>query len=685
MASLAGELLAGALRQTGDGEKVRGISALHSLLVKSRNRLLELPRIYKRVILAALDFVLLSFALWLSISLRYSTIYLPPSWEAAVLFAAAPVIGVATFAFCRLYKHVTRYLGYRAHSHIVGCVWLSVLIWSLFVFMGGQYGMPRSAIFGYGILATLLVMGSREVAAKLLQSAGVRMAPLSAGAEPRPIIIYGAGKLGVQLFDALRQTTDHHAVAFVDSEPSLWRQYVAGLKVYPPSALGHLIERDDVKDVLLALPDSQRRERRRILKELELQHVTVKILPAVGDIASGRVSVSDLRPLQVDDLLGREKVPPNFELMARTTRGKSILVTGAAGSVGSELVHQILHQDPRRIVLFDISEVTLYEIEREVSEIVQTFPESLQRPEVVAVLGTVLDASQVRDTIARYGIEIIYHAAAYKHVPIVEHNPIFGLRNNTFGAAVMAECAKAEGVELMVLISTDKAVRPTNIMGASKRLAELVLQAAALDAGGTVFTMVRFGNVLDSSGSVVKTFRRQIRNGGPVTVTHPEIIRYFMSIPEAAELVIQAGAMAKGGEVFVLDMGEPVRIDDLARLMVRLMGLEVKCEENPDGEITITYTGLRPGEKLFEELLVGANTSKTEHARIGQSDEPFLSRAELDRELELLEAAMRRRNMASIQAVLMRTVEGYRAKVHEAEGEEEPLLTVCAPDARTLH
>jgi FlaA1/EpsC-like NDP-sugar epimerase len=404
----------------------------------------------------------------------------------------------------------------------------------------------------------------------------------------------------------------------------------------------------------------------------------------MGDIASGRVSVSDLRPLQVDDLLGREKVPPNAELLARTTRGKSILVTGAGGSIGSELVRRLLRQEPRRIILFEISEVALYEIEREAIEIVQSLPEDLARPDIDAVLGTVLDSEQVRETIARHSIEIIYHAAAYKHVPIVEHNPIFGLHNNTFGAAVMAECAKAEGVERMVLISTDKAVRPTNIMGASKRLAELVLQAAATDGNGTVFTMVRFGNVLDSSGSVVKTFRRQIRAGGPVTVTHPQIIRYFMSIPEAAELVIQAGAMANGGEVFVLDMGEPVRIDDLARLMVRLMGLDVKSEENPDGDIAISYTGLRPGEKLYEELLVGANTSGTEHARIQRSDEPFLSPAELDKELEVLEAAMKTRDIETIQTVLRRSVEGYRATVHATEG-EEPTHAAWTPPSRTLH
>ena len=660
------------------------ISTPFSFLVQLRTWLLELSRRKKRVILATFDLVLLSFALWLSISVRYNTIYVPPSWETFLLLVAAPLITVATFAIFRLYKLVTRYLGYRGHSRIIGCIWLSVLIWSLLVFMSGQHGVPRTVILSYGVLATLLIMANREVAAMLLQSAGIRISKRPTETARQPVIIYGAGQLGVQLLGSLRRAGDQDAVAFVDAESSLWRQYVAGLKVHSPHSIGKLIERYGVKDVLLALPEGQQSARRRILKELELQPVAVKILPAMGDIASGRVSVSDLRPLQVEDLLGRENVPPNAELLARTTHGKSILVTGAGGSIGSELVRRLLRQKPRRIVLFEISEVALYEIEREASEIVLSLPEDLARPEIYAVLGTVLDAAQVRETIARHSVEIIYHAAAYKHVPIVEHNPVFGLLNNTFGAAVMAECAKAERVERMVLISTDKAVRPTNIMGASKRLAELILQAAAIDGNGTVFTMVRFGNVLDSSGSVVKTFRRQIRAGGPVTVTHPQIIRYFMSIPEAAELVIQAGAMAKGGEVFVLDMGEPVRIDDLARLMVRLMGLEVKSEENPDGDIAISYTGLRPGEKLYEELLVGANTSGTEHARIQRSDEPFLSPAELDKELEVLEAAMKMRDIETIQTVLRRSVEGYRAAMYATEGEEST-HAAWTPPLRTLH
>ena len=398
--------------------------------------------------MVGLDLLLLSFALWFSISLRYNAPYVPPDTPSALLLASAPLITVATFAISGLYRLVTRYLGYRGHTRIIGCIWLSVLIWSLVVFMIGQLGIPRSVILGYGVLATLLITGSREVAGMLLESAGIRLAMLPANAERRPVIIFGAGDLGVQLLTALRRTYDREAVAFIDTEPSLWRQYVAGLKVHHPDKLGHLIERHQVREILVALPEGRRRECRNILKELEGYPIEVKILPAVEDIASGRVRVTDLRPLEVNDLLGREKVPPSRELLARKTRDRSILVTGAGGSVGSELVRQLFKEEPRRIVLFDLSEAALYEIESEMLDLVAGLSPDARRPEIVGVLGSVLEAPQVRETIARHEIEVIYHAAAYKHVPIVEQNPICGLWNNTFGAAVVAECAKAAGVEL---------------------------------------------------------------------------------------------------------------------------------------------------------------------------------------------------------------------------------------------
>ena len=650
-----------------------------------RTWLLDLPRISKRVILVSLDLLLLSFALWFPISLRYNTLYVPDQ-VSGLLLASAPLITVAIFAMSGLYRLVTRYLGYRGHTRIIGCIWLSVLMWSLLVFMFGQFGIPRSAVLGYGVLATLLITASREVYAIFLESAGIRLAELPVNMDRKPVIIFGAGRLGVQLLAALRRTYDRDPIAFIDTDKSILRQYVSGVKVHPPERLGELIERHKVREVLIALPKERQRERRRVLKELQTHPVEVKVLPDVDDITSGRVRVTDLRPLEVNDLLGRDKVPANGDLLARKTKDKSILITGAGGSVGSELVRQLVRQGPRRIVLLDLSEAALYEIEQEALEIIAGLRGGVARPEIHAVLGSVLDVALMRETLRRYDVEVIYHAAAYKHVPIVEQNPIGGLWNNTFGVGVVADCARAEGVELVVLISTDKAVRPANVMGASKRLAEMILQAAAAAGGGpTTFTMVRFGNVLDSSGSVVKKFRRQIRTGGPVTVTHPEIIRYFMSIPEAAELVIQAGAMAKGGDVFVLDMGEPVRIDDLARLMIRLTGLDVKTPENPDGDIAIEYTGLRPGEKLYEELLIGANTTATEHPRIQRSDEPFLPAGELERELEVLKAAMKMRDVETMQAVLMRTVEGYHVDPAAPQSADPDKLAVWTPASRTLH
>jgi len=650
-----------------------------------RVRLLQLPRFAKRTILAVADFLILSFALWVAISLRYSEFWVPRNAIAAVLFISGPLFTVGIFAAARLYKFVTRYLGYLGHSRIVAAIWLSVLIWSLLVFMLGQYGIPRSAILGYGLLATLLISASRALVAMFLETSGIHVADLPRGdAERKAVLIYGAGDLGVQLLGALRRSVEYEPFGFIDPEPSLWRQFVGGLKVYPPTRLADLIDDYDVHEVVIALPEGRRRERRRIYNEIQALPVKVKILPALEDITSGRARVSDLRPLEVNDLLGRDKVPPHRDLLSRSTTDKSILVTGAGGTVGSEIASQLAQLAPSKIVLFDISEAALYEIDERMREIVASLLPGQRRPEIVTVLGSVLDRVQMRETMASNEIDVVYHAAAYKHVPIVEQNPICGLLNNTFGAAVVAECAKAAGVELVVLVSTDKAVRPTNVMGASKRLAEMVLQAEAADGSETIFTMVRFGNVLDSSGSVVRKFRRQIRSGGPVTVTHPDVFRYFMSISEAAELVVQAGAMAQGGEVFVLDMGEPVRIADLASLMVKLTGLEVRSPERPEGEIEIVYTGLRPGEKLCEELLIGAHTMQTEHPRIQRSDEPFLSSVELKRELERLKAAMDVRDVETMHAVLMQTVEGYHAEPRVTPGEEAQ-AGAWRPSSRTLH
>lgn len=555
-------------------------------------KLLRLGRYSKRAILVTLDLAVLSFAMWLAFALRLGELYVPSSWELFFVLCTAPLIGVATFFQLGLYRLVTRYIGGRVVMLIPVAVGLSTLFWALIVFLTGVGIVPRSVVILYPILATASIWGLRRMAGWLLGHAGVEVPERLVGSA-RNVVIYGAGKTGVQLVEALRNSGSYTLIGFVDPSPTVWGQYVAGLKVFRPERLPGMVQRHDVREVLLALPSAHRRERQAALRQLESLKVSVRTLPAIEDLASGRVTVSDLRPVEAGDLLGRDPVPPNSELLARNIKDKSVLVTGAGGSIGSELVRQILRQGPRRLVLLDVAEPPLYYIEQEVEELLDRQRKELDGPagvpEIVAVLGSVRDECLVRNTLRSNAIDTIYHAAAYKHVPIVEHNPVAGLQNNTLGTAVLAEAAEQAGVERFVLISTDKAVRPTSIMGASKRLAEMVLQARAAEGGRTVFTMVRFGNVLDSSGSVVRKFRQQIQAGGPVTVTHPEIIRYFMSIPEAAALVIQAGAMATGGDVFLLDMGEPVKIDDLARSMVRLMGQEVRDAQHPDGNLSLIH------------------------------------------------------------------------------------------------
>ena len=648
-----------------------------------RDRLIAMPRHGKRLLLVGIDLGCLYFALWLALSVRWGRLYWPDSIEIALVEATAPLLAVATFGWFGFYRMATRYMGTDATRRVLACLALSVLMWTLIVLLAAVPVIPRLVPFIYFLLASGFVLGTRSLAVSLLRSAGIRVGvPRS---ERKAVLIYGSGSTSMQLLDVMQRSGDMRAVGIIDDSATLHGQYVSGVKVYRPDKIPRLIEREGVKEIILALPQSQRRERRDILKALQQHPVQVKLLPSIEELAAGRVTVNGLKRVEVEDLLGRDPVPPNPTLLARSIQGKSVMVTGAGGTIGNELVRQILRQKPQRLVLFEQSEAALYLIETEIADQLAALPAGQPRPLVEGVLGSVLDADLVSQTLTRNRVETIYHAAAYKHVPIVELNPTAGLRNNTFGTQTVAKAARAAGVERFVLISTDKAVRPTNIMGASKRLAELVLQAAAADETcETVFTMVRFGNVLDSSGSVVHRFRQQIAAGGPVTVTHPEVTRYFMSIPEAAELVLQAGAMATGGEVFVLEMGELVRIDQLARTMIRLTGLEVRDSANPDGDIAITYTGLRPGEKLYEELLLGETTTETEHPRIMRNNEPSLPDAELRSQLAVLKSAMEQGNSEAIQAVLQRTVEGYRpepARVADAGRRLPPI----APSSRLLH
>ncbi|HWB45565.1 MAG TPA: nucleoside-diphosphate sugar epimerase/dehydratase [Hyphomicrobiaceae bacterium] len=639
---------------------LQGFVARSSLLRRVMVALASLSRRQKRAILIANDLVLLNLALWLAMSLRLGEPYRVPNWRLFVLFALVPLVSVWMFFLMGPYRHVTRFFGMRGVWLIVVSVAGSSLFLALAAFMTAWPGIPRSVILLYPVFGVGLVWGSREVAAWLLKEAGVASEP--GAADPTKVLIYGAGPAGAQLRDALRHAPGYQAVAFVDANRALSGRYVDGLKVHMPRRLADVIAQHGIGEVLLALPANRRRERQAALQLLEPLAVKVRTLPAIEDLAAGRVTINDLRPVEAEDLLGRDPIPPDPNLMASSIRHKSVMVTGAGGSIGAELVRQILQHDPRRLVIFDAGEAHLHGIIEEVGDLMRAGirHNGASPPEIISVLGSVLDAALLADTLAAHQVQTIYHAAAYKHVPIVERNAVAGLRNNTFGTALLADAAAAHGVELFVLISTDKAVRPSSIMGASKRLAELGLQARARQGSGTVFTMVRFGNVLDSSGSVVRRFRRQIEERRAVTVTDRNAVRYFMSIPEAAALVIQAGAMATGGDVFVLDMGEPVRIDDLARSMIRLMGLEVRDAEHPDGDIAIEYIGLRPGEKLREELLLSAHTTPTQHPRIFKCQEPSLGAAELDRALEELQVAMADNDEAAIRCVLARTVEGFQ-------------------------
>ncbi|MEQ1648860.1 MAG: nucleoside-diphosphate sugar epimerase/dehydratase [Hyphomicrobiaceae bacterium] len=642
------------------GNVIPKIDAIDAVRARLFVRLLGLGRYAKRTVLVVNDLTLLAFSIWFAFTLRYGEFYVPSDWKLGLLMFMAPAIGVLVFAQIGLYRKVTRYIGPDVLNIIGASLLFSVLIWVFVIFLSGLLGTPRTVLVMYWVFGTLSVWGSRQFAGWLLNVASRPQAGVDSRTKA-PVLIFGAGRAGLQLAQSLAKANSREVMGFLDLSPTLWGQYVDGYKVYRPARLAELIEREGIKEVLLALSDVPRNDRVKLIRDIEMLPVTVRTLPLMEDIATGRVTVSDLRPVGAEDLLGRDPVQANPTLVARTIEGKSVMVTGAGGSIGSELARQIVRHKAERVVLFEVSENGLYEIHREIIDILRDLElHDSVVPIIEQVLGSVTDAALVRRTIQEFGVQTIYHAAAYKHVPIVQKNVQVGFINNTLGTITVADAAQELGVERVVLISTDKAVRPSSLMGASKRLAEMALQArASVEGQRTIFTMVRFGNVLDSSGSVVRLFRDQIERGGPVTVTHKEMVRYFMSIPEAASLVMQAAAMATGGEVFVLDMGEPVKIDELARSMIRLMGRDVRDAINPEGEIAIEYVGLRPGEKLYEELLIGANTSGTEHPRIQRCEEPFLPvkafEIELGRIMKLLES----QDIGALHQSLGTVVEGY--------------------------
>lgn len=623
--------------------------------------LTDLPRRKRRAILAALDLLLLSLLVWILTAVRYGSLLPFDGWQPVVLTFLGPLLTVLTFLLLRVYHIVARYIGPGGAMRLTSFVVLSTLVWSAILLFAGQLGVPRTVIVSYAILGSAVVVGIRLLAASMLRTIGIHLERTSNAKRSIPVLIYGTGDLAVQLSRTLKLSKSRRLVGYIDDSAAMIGRRIYGAKIYRAERIPMLVADFGVEEVILAIEKQSLPERQAILGSLADYRIRVRIVPDLEDIATGRVQLTDLRGVEGRDLLGREEVPPDPRLLNAAVRGKSILVTGAGGSIGSQLARQIAELEPERLVLLDHSEGALYEIEKQLRDAANRSVEAPQRPvELVTVLGSVLDAALVSETLASNQIETVFHAAAFKHVPLVESHPLPGVVNNTLGTELLARAAMEAGVERFILVSTDKAVRPTSVMGATKRFAELILQALARESTGTIFSAVRFGNVLDSSGSVIRRFREQINTGGPVTVTDPNVVRFFMSLEEASNLVIQAAGLATGGEVFVLDMGEPVKIDDIARSMIRLMGLDVRSAENPDGDIEIQYTGLRPGEKLIEELLIAEhNASGTVHPRIMKSHEPSLDPAQLTRELDLLKAGVRLRDRNLVIASLTRTIDGY--------------------------
>ncbi|MFZ6754619.1 polysaccharide biosynthesis protein [Undibacterium sp. Dicai25W] len=612
--------------------------------------LINLSRLQKQIIAASLDAVCLPVIFILAIWLRYEGFNEELFRHYFGLIISIPLISVPIFIRIGLYRAVVRFIDQKIISTILIGASTSVL---LLAFIGIMlHIMPISrAIFGfYWAGAMIYLCASRFIARTWLLNAGMSENAI-------PVCIYGGGKAGALLAGALRSGGEYVCVAFVDDNKHIQGSTIAGIKVYNPADLDSLVPKRDIKQILLALPTISKARQKQILDQLEHLKLKIKVTPSIQSLVNGELRVQDIRDVEIEDLLGRDQVAPDARLLATCITNKHVMVTGAGGSIGSELCRQIVRQKPKKLILLDMSEYALYAIEQELSVLRSQLNLDL---EILPFLGSVLDAAKLDKIFSAFPIDTLYHAAAYKHVPLVEHNPVEGIRNNVFGTLTVTQAAMRAKVKNFVLISTDKAVRPTNVMGTTKRMAELILQACARKQHTTRFCMVRFGNVLGSSGSVVPLFRKQIMEGGPITLTHPEITRYFMTIPEAAQLVLQAGAMGEGGDVFVLDMGEPVKIVDLARRMVHLSGLEVKSETTPDGTIEIQHVGLRPGEKLFEELLIGDNVEGTTHPLIMRAQENEIPWDNLNNFLQELETACNDFNYAEIRALLMKIVAEYQ-------------------------
>lgn len=612
-----------------------------------KRKLTNLSRIQKQILMIASDIIVLVFSIWFSFALRMGNLWSDRIDSNLWIFIVIPIISIPLFVQFGLYKSVLKFMGTKVIVSVFQAITVTSLTLGFLMMIFREIDFPRTVVLIFWFISAVSIILMRFLFKGYLYSWDNFVN------DRKPTIIYGAGSAGAQLVESLRKNHEYAPIAFIDDDETKQGTFINFTRIHPFSELRVLILRRRVRVILLAIPSLSEPLKRDLLKKLSRYPVEVKILPSLSEIVSGKVSIDNIRHVQVGDILGRSPMKPKPSLLKKNITEKNILITGAGGSIGSELSRQIIKQKPKKIVLLDHSEYNLYNIDLELTSI------TTKSCQIVPVLADVTNSTLIDNVVKSHQINTIYHAAAYKHVPMVEKNCIEGVYNNVIGTYNVANAAKSNEVENMVLISTDKAVRPTNVMGASKRLSELVLQALDLERTKTCFCMVRFGNVLDSAGSVVPLFRKQIKQGGPVTVTHPNITRYFMSIPEAVQLVIQAGAMAKGGDVFVLDMGEPVKILDLAHRMINLSGLSPITNENPEGDIKIKFTGLRPGEKLYEELLIGKNVIQSQHPQIMQANENSLKWNELQDIVNIIIRSRELLDVDSIRQILLDKVEGY--------------------------
>lgn len=627
----------------------------HRLVRDIRERLVEIPRLWKRILMIGIDIAALMIALWASYAIRLVQWMPAITTERLVLAALAAAVAIPVFIKLGLYRSVIRYLPEAAIWTILRAMLIATMSWVIIIFlmeMAGQGIVPRSVPFLYFVLGTLLIGGIRFAAKWILnQGTGLRR-------DEDPIFIYGTGPTAAQLARALKGHGNRYVMGLIDDDPANHGRDIAGYRVFPSSDLPILIDRYGIKEIVLSMSSIPAETRQAVIARVTGLGVRVRTLPDISDIVDGKYIVNQIREIELDELLGRSFIPADKDLLNQALTGKIVMVTGAGGSIGSELCRLIIRWKPKKLVLLEASEFALYKIEQELL--------AAGDHAVVPVLGSVTDASLVRRAIRSHGVQVLYHAAAHKHVPLVEANVLEGIHNNVFGTLTVARTAAEENIESFVLISSDKAVRPTNVMGATKRWAELIVRQMAIEAqakgGRQTFCAVRFGNVIGSNGSVVPLFKQQIAKGGPVTITDLDMTRYFMSIPEAAELIVQAGALSAGGDVFLLDMGEPVRIGDLAENMIRLAGFQVRDARNPDSGIAIEVIGIRPGEKLYEELFYNRdNALPTRHPKILRADSAAIARYDMEKSLRDLDAAITAEDEAQARKLLFDLISGETA------------------------